>query len=68
MRFTVSLSLLVLGSVDWILYQLDTVGATFTEEYSKVHTRITSAVLAYHRPLYVTTSNWEWVGLALYYT
>ena len=32
MRFTVSLSLLILGSVDWILYQLDTVGAPFTEE------------------------------------
>ena len=32
MRFTVSLSLLVLCSVDWILYQLDTVTATFEEE------------------------------------
>ena len=32
MRFTVSFSLLVLGSVYWILYQLDTVRATFKEE------------------------------------
>ena len=32
MRFTVSFLLLVLGSVDWILYQLQTVEPTLEEE------------------------------------
>ena len=40
MRFTVSLSLLVLGSVDWILYQLDTVRATLEEEDGMIEEKI----------------------------
>ena len=31
-RFTVSIALLLLGSVDWILYQLQTVEVIFGEE------------------------------------